>query len=577
MRKWIIAFSLLAALLGLAACGGPKAEVGLAEQPYLFNWFDNSIVVNANGERILGPGRDGEYTIWEDCYGQQRYILAQESVLAEYELGFCGRPWLISEKITVYDLQGRLLKNLQVEDGKTYWTIYPDGDLQKSLLLLDRAIGEQPQYQVFDFDGNLLLEKPLPQAIGASDSESNLCLAEDFFAVVVHLYYDDKPAETVLDVYNWEGQPVAWGQDYVYISYVDYVDGMGSADNPYYNAVRQDAQGNEEHLILDGQGQALLSSPDEFFYLGDDLFFVRLNEHFGIVNKQGQWLYPQKKQPHIQQAEADKSKIYTIYGSGIVINGAGELVLDLQDEVYDYYILTNTQKEPQGIFVCKNFFDESRVNEYGTAYHVENQYYFYDLNGVLQHQLTLPVQGYLADNNYFQAALDGDWRHSLFFVSNLQSAGSYQVLDINGRLLLEKQLCNPAEQGDCYAYMRLTDKYIIVTYVLYAKEPDETGWYPFVQQTDLYRLDGQPVELPKPYNDVGEIVDTESGEIIGYWGNLSSGEEDLLDRNLQVLFSGRYVSNEVIQGLLQAEQDGQRGLIDMQGNWIYREPLPEED
>ena len=63
----------------------------------------------------------------------------------------------------------------------------------------------------------------------------------------------------------------------------------------------------------------------------------------------------------------------------------------------------------------------------------------------------------------------------------------------------------------------------------------------------------------------------------GYWGNLSSGEEDLLDRNLQVLFSGRYVSNEVIQGLLQAEQDGQRGLIDMQGNWIYREPLPEED
>ena len=99
MRKWLIAFSLLAALLGLAACGGPKAEVGLAEQPYLFNWFDNSIIVNANGERILGPGRDGEYTIWEDCYGQQRYILAQESVLAEYELGFCGRPWLISEKL----------------------------------------------------------------------------------------------------------------------------------------------------------------------------------------------------------------------------------------------------------------------------------------------------------------------------------------------------------------------------------------------------------------------------------------------------------------------------------------------
>ena len=94
---------------GAAGAGGLwRAESGgwFGGAAIYFNWFDNSIVVNANGERVLGPGRDGEYTIWEDCYGQQRYILAQESVLAEYELGFCGRPWLISEIITVYDLQG---------------------------------------------------------------------------------------------------------------------------------------------------------------------------------------------------------------------------------------------------------------------------------------------------------------------------------------------------------------------------------------------------------------------------------------------------------------------------------------
>ncbi len=50
MRKWLIAFSLLAALLGLAACGGPKADV--AEQPHV--WEFGNTCVNANGERVLG-------------------------------------------------------------------------------------------------------------------------------------------------------------------------------------------------------------------------------------------------------------------------------------------------------------------------------------------------------------------------------------------------------------------------------------------------------------------------------------------------------------------------------------------
>ena len=36
MRKWLIAFSLLAVLLGLAACGGAEAGGGLGGAPYLF-------------------------------------------------------------------------------------------------------------------------------------------------------------------------------------------------------------------------------------------------------------------------------------------------------------------------------------------------------------------------------------------------------------------------------------------------------------------------------------------------------------------------------------------------------------
>ena len=156
MRKWLIAFSLLAALLGLAACGGPKAEVGLAEQPYLFNWFDNSIVVNANGERILGPGRPDEYySILEDSQGRQRYIMSANRTYTDPDGD--EYPEMLASEYQVYDLQGQLLKSVQLA-GETGVYFSADRDLAKSLIVRD-LLQTEGKYQVLDLDGKVVVGK----------------------------------------------------------------------------------------------------------------------------------------------------------------------------------------------------------------------------------------------------------------------------------------------------------------------------------------------------------------------------------------------------------------------------------
>ena len=72
MRKWIIAFSLLAALLGLAGCGqsAPTAHVqntNLEEKLPVLLAYKNG-VINSEGQIIFPPDSSNcAYQIWQDC------------------------------------------------------------------------------------------------------------------------------------------------------------------------------------------------------------------------------------------------------------------------------------------------------------------------------------------------------------------------------------------------------------------------------------------------------------------------------------------------------------------------------
>ncbi len=476
--------------------------------------------------------------------------------MAEYELGFCGRPWLISEKITVYDLQGRLLKNLQVEDGKTYWTIYPDGDLQKSLLLLDRAIGEQPQYQVFDFDGNLLLEKPLPQAIGASDSESNLCLAEDFFAVVVHLYYDDKPAETVLDVYNWQGQPLAWGQDYDELRQVSLRD-MGRSQPLLYKASYRNVDGRRRFALLDASGNVLQGNLLFLEYQNNGVFLAtqgwgQLVQ--GFMDTQGRWL-PNGQEP----------LLFTSYGG--FYNSYGLLLPDtppLAEQACLVDIL-------QGRYILKE--------EYQYAEKLESSVFtLLDNWGNVLSQAEVPGRG------QFMLPPDGRPEQALILLNKIRTTGGYQLFDASGCLLQERQMVEPGQVDYVYTFNVEAPGFLALNYNIQEKGQKTQRW------ADIYDWQGQPLQLAEDYFQIENMYNfyymkelhNVRTERTGYYEakyQAASGETlvDVLDGQGQVVLSGLTNVSYHGEGIFWVQQGFSQGLMNDRGEWICQEPLPEED
>lgn len=104
MRKWIIAFSLLAALLGLAGCGQstPNAHVqnnNLEEKLPVLLAYKNG-VINSEGQIIFPPDSSNcAYQIWQDCEGRQLYVLAEERTYSDTLLDGYNEPLVIAKNL----------------------------------------------------------------------------------------------------------------------------------------------------------------------------------------------------------------------------------------------------------------------------------------------------------------------------------------------------------------------------------------------------------------------------------------------------------------------------------------------
>ena len=578
MRKWLIAFSLLAALLGLAACGGPKADV--AEQPHV--WEFGNTCVNANGERVLGPGRPDEYySILEDSQGRQRYIMSANRTYTDPDGD--EYPEMLASEYQVYDLQGQLLKSVQLA-GETGVYFSADRDLAKSLIVRD-LLQTEGKYQVLDLDGKVLLEKAVTLPNDYFDTSVYLCLNENFFVVNMVLYNEDGTGDSLADVYDWQWQPLMLGGVYPSIFYVDYPFGLAyDYGSYYYNGYFR--AGSSSSIgpcsFLDKQGKVIAADLDELYYIGGDLFWVQKGERRGVINNQGEFVFQPGQELNATAGGLDGQVYYlrdnyTYY----IINAAGQPILGPSAEYEQYTILMDYQYQPFYLMSALRVHDPERRDGNGDLLQVENLITFYDLAGQQLHQVSFPMNGVWGDIE-FDFAPNGDLQKSCFLLDRLDTEGKYQIYDAYGNLLAERQVCQPEDWGDCYATMYLSDDYVIVNYLLQALEPDETGWYYFEEHADVYRLDGQLVELEQNYSLISPIIDEADGLIIGYQAEVrrALSEESnayLLDDDMQQVWAGRSIYPTVWGGLLQAEQDGQRGLIDMQGNWIYREPLPEED
>ena len=288
MRKWGITFSLLAALLGLAACGGPEQEVNIL--PYYYGYITT--------DGVLFGDTDGVYSVLCDEQGKQLYVLKSQSVYDYHSFNEAGNYEVVGFVFSVYDKNGVLQQRFEVDDAdgsrefqfaSSVGLFLPSNlDLNKAVLLLD-MLGPQGRFQLLRADGRLLAEEKLPVDYKTSSFNGRVQIGDDFLAVNLSsydVYYSDKRRAYL---YDFSGRPLH--QDANYTSVHPVYDFVEQRDSSYFAAQYFNPQGDVLYDVLDAKGQVVLSGLTEVQNCSGDLFSVRRGTEYGIINLAGEWVY----------------------------------------------------------------------------------------------------------------------------------------------------------------------------------------------------------------------------------------------------------------------------------------------
>lgn len=295
MRRLVIVacFPALLVLLCLGGCSETKQAQSINDDdktPLLLSYGNG--IINSEGQIIFPPDSSNcAYQIWQDCEGRQLYVLAEERTYSDTLLDGYNEPLVIAKKFTVYENPGwRILKQVQAPGNQTDCQIFLDGNLDKSLVMVNLLKNEH-KYQLLDMDGGLLVEKQLEPYAEVGQAYTSLCLADDFLAVNYYIYDLDYNCTSGVDVYDWQGQPLALARDYKYIWRQSYWFSGDFFETKYYCATYQVTPDKELCDILDSQGQVLLSGLRDVNCVGPGLFFVEEGFSRGLMNDKGEWLY----------------------------------------------------------------------------------------------------------------------------------------------------------------------------------------------------------------------------------------------------------------------------------------------
>ena len=295
MRRLVIVacFPALLVLLCLGGCSETKQAQSINDDdktPLLLSYGNG--IINSEGQIIFPPDSSNcAYQIWQDCEGRQLYVLAEERTYSDTLLDGYNEPLVIAKKFTVYENPGwRILKQVQAPGNQTDCQIFLDGNLDKSLVMVNLLKNEH-KYQLLDMEGGLLVEKQLEPYAEVGQAYTSLCLADDFLAVNYYIYDLDYNCTSGVDVYDWQGQPLALVRDYKYIWRQSYWFSGDFFETKYYCATYQVTPDKELCDILDSQGQVLLSGLRDVNCVGPGLFLVEEGFSRGLMNDKGEWLY----------------------------------------------------------------------------------------------------------------------------------------------------------------------------------------------------------------------------------------------------------------------------------------------
>ncbi len=168
----------------------------------------------------------------------------------------------------------------------------------------------------------------------------------------------------------------------------------------------------------------------------------------------------------------------------------------------------------------------------------------------------------------------GDLSTGLFMVT-ANDCSNYQILNYDGSLLLEKQIELPEDMLCESAYMSQNGTLILVSYNMH-----DADWNNWTSKTDVWDMQGNPVTLPKDYNDIFMPYADSSGGygrlpyfIASYTGPQGVRLSDLLDVDGSIMIEGINEHWSITDGYIVCRKGFEQGLMDFDGNWVYKESL----
>jgi len=280
----------------------------------------------------------------------------------------------------------------------------------------------------------------------------------------------------------------------------------------------------------------------------------------------------------VGQEQPQPAKVMYYFHGIITVDGQPLFTAENNKE---YQILTGSDGQQYYILETENTYDPEVRNEYDEPAQTACIYRVYDLQGELQKELNLSLDGGQYGTVQCILPADGDLSKLRIMVNEMKQNGSFRVMDIDGNVLVEEQALAADEMkkwSDSYAWLDVVDGFMQVRCSFYTYEPE----YEWLESAYFYDLSGQPLEMAQDYTYLYNIYDNfigndNSGYYVAYYEN-AQGQSltDILDQNCQVVISGLSEFNGYTNGVFAVQRGFERGLMDTQGNWIYQESVFQE-
>ncbi|MBQ3199315.1 MAG: DUF5046 domain-containing protein [Firmicutes bacterium] len=168
----------------------------------------------------------------------------------------------------------------------------------------------------------------------------------------------------------------------------------------------------------------------------------------------------------------------------------------------------------------------------------------------------------------------GDLSTGLFLVAANDRSG-YQILNYDGSLLLEQQLELPEGMLCDSISMEQNGTIVVITYNMH-----DENWNSWKSASEVWDVQGNPVTLTKDYDYIYRAYDDASvgyGRlpyfVASYTGSQNVSLYDILDVDGSIMIEGLNECGIMTDGYITCRKGFEQGLMDFDGNWVYKESL----